>query len=76
MILKYISKSGNKIYGPPYTPAELADFYSRNANGPVTIANQLCQARVPPCLRNRTLASFRTVSDQARFALTSERRHI
>ena len=38
MILKYISKSGNKIYGPPYTTAKLADFYSRNANGPVTIA--------------------------------------
>jgi hypothetical protein len=38
MILKFVTKNGTKIYGPPYTKKEEADFYRRNANGPVTIA--------------------------------------
>jgi hypothetical protein len=37
MILKYV-KNGIRVHGPPYTKEEEADFYSRNANGPVTIA--------------------------------------
>jgi len=36
MILKYV-KDGTRVHGPPYTKQE-ANFYSRNANGPVTIA--------------------------------------
>ncbi len=39
MVLKYISKDGKlRIHGPPYTKAEEAEFYRRNANGPVTVA--------------------------------------
>jgi hypothetical protein len=36
-ILKYV-KNGIRVHGPPYTKEEEADLYSRNANGPVTIA--------------------------------------
>jgi hypothetical protein len=38
MILKFVTKNGTKVYGPPYTKQEEADFYRRNANGPLTIA--------------------------------------
>ncbi|HEY1886643.1 MAG TPA: hypothetical protein VGG86_11425 [Roseiarcus sp.] len=38
MILKFVTKNGTKVYGPPYTKQEEADFYRHNANGPVTIA--------------------------------------
>jgi hypothetical protein len=38
MILKFVTKNGTKVYGPPYTKQEAAEFYSRNANGPVTVA--------------------------------------
>jgi hypothetical protein len=38
MVLKYISKDGKlRIHGPPYSKAEKADFYRRNAGGPVTV---------------------------------------
>jgi hypothetical protein len=40
MVLKFTTKHGLKVYGPPYTKAEEAEFYSRNANGPVTIARR------------------------------------
>jgi hypothetical protein len=33
MILKFITKNGTKVHGPPYTKKEEADFYGRNANG-------------------------------------------
>jgi hypothetical protein len=39
MILKFITKNGTKVHGPPYTKKEEADFYGRNANGPVTVAS-------------------------------------
>jgi hypothetical protein len=29
MVLKYITKGGSRIYGPPYTKAEQADLYRR-----------------------------------------------
>jgi hypothetical protein len=46
MILKFVTKNGTKVYGPPYTKKEEADFYSRNANGPVTVARAAdCKAR-------------------------------
>ena len=38
MILKFVTKNGTKVYGPPYTKKEEADFYRRNANGPIIIA--------------------------------------
>jgi hypothetical protein len=39
MVLKYIDKkTGNRIYGPPYTEAEQDDFYKRVGRGPVTVA--------------------------------------
>jgi hypothetical protein len=38
MVLKYITKGGSRIYGPPYTKAEHADLYRRTAGGPVTVA--------------------------------------
>jgi hypothetical protein len=38
MVLKFVTKEGTKVYGPPYTKQEEAEFYSRNANGPVTVA--------------------------------------
>jgi hypothetical protein len=38
MVLKYIDKkTGCRIYGPPYTEAEEADFYKRVGRGPVTV---------------------------------------
>jgi hypothetical protein len=37
MVLKYVTKNGGKVYGPPYTKEEEADFYRRNAGGPVTV---------------------------------------
>jgi hypothetical protein len=37
MVLKFVTKEGTKVYGPPYTKQEEAEFYSRHANGPVTI---------------------------------------
>ena len=38
MVLKYISKTGSRIYGPPYTEAEEDDFYRRVGGGPITVA--------------------------------------
>jgi hypothetical protein len=38
MILKYATKNGGNVYGPSYTQEEEADFYGRNAGGPVTLA--------------------------------------
>ena len=40
MILKFVKKNGTKVYGPPYTKKEEADFCGRNANGPVTFARK------------------------------------
>jgi hypothetical protein len=37
MILKFVTQKGTKVYGPPYSKAEEADFYRRNAEGPVTV---------------------------------------
>jgi hypothetical protein len=51
MVLRFVTKEGTKVYGPPYTKEEEADFYSRNANGPVTIARgagDRKRADVPP----------------------------
>jgi hypothetical protein len=40
MVLKYIDKkTGNRIYGPPYTEAEQDDFYRRVGRGPITVAH-------------------------------------
>ena len=33
MVLKYISKTGSRIYGPPYTQAEEDEFYRRVGGG-------------------------------------------
>ena len=38
MVLKYIIKTGSRIYGPPYTEAEEDDFYRRVGGGPITVA--------------------------------------
>ena len=38
MVLKYITKGGSRIHGPPYTKTEQADLYRRTAGGPVTLA--------------------------------------
>ena len=38
MVLKYISMTGSRIYGPPYTKAEEDEFYRRVGRGPVTVA--------------------------------------
>jgi hypothetical protein len=38
MVLKYISKTGSRIYGPPYTKAEEDEFYRRIGLGPITVA--------------------------------------
>jgi hypothetical protein len=32
MVLKYITKGGTRIHGPPYTKAEEAEFYRRQGN--------------------------------------------
>src|SRR5262249_21722401 len=40
MVLKYISKTGSRIYGPPYTKAEEDEFYRRVGRGPITVAAQ------------------------------------
>jgi hypothetical protein len=39
MVVKYI-KDGVTVHGPPYTKAEEADFYRRNAGGPVTVTRR------------------------------------
>jgi hypothetical protein len=39
MILIFVI-GGIKVHGPPYTKAEEAEFYSRNANGPVIVARE------------------------------------
>jgi hypothetical protein len=46
MILKFVTKNGTKVYGPPYTKQEEADFYRHNANGPVTIARDRADVRI------------------------------
>jgi len=38
MVLKYISKTGSRIYGSPYTKAEEDEFYRRVGGGPITVA--------------------------------------
>ena len=35
--------SGTKVYGPPYTKKEEAEFYSRNEKGPVTTTRDLAR---------------------------------
>jgi hypothetical protein len=40
MVLKFATKEGTGVYGPPSTKAEEADFYRRNADGPVTITRR------------------------------------
>ena len=39
MVLKYITKGGNRIHGPPYTKAEEAEFH-RRAGPPVVISRR------------------------------------
>jgi hypothetical protein len=41
MVLKYITKGGTRIHGPPYTKAEEAEFYRRQGRGPVTVVRPL-----------------------------------
>jgi hypothetical protein len=55
MVVKFTIKGGTRVHGPPYTKAEEADFYRRNADGPVTVARradarkgQKSQAPRPP----------------------------
>jgi hypothetical protein len=38
MVVKHVFKSGSRLHGPPYTKAEEAEFYSRTAGGPITVA--------------------------------------
>jgi hypothetical protein len=40
MILKFVTKNGTKVYGPPYTKQEEADFYRHNADRLVTVARR------------------------------------
>ena len=40
MILKFVTKNGTRVHGPPYFKAEQADFYRRNASGPVTVVRR------------------------------------
>jgi hypothetical protein len=35
MVVKFITKSGQRVHEPPYTEAEEAEFYRRVGNGPV-----------------------------------------
>jgi len=37
MVVRHVLKSGFKVHGPPYTKAEEAEFYRRNAGGPKTV---------------------------------------
>ena len=47
MVLKYISNTGNRIYGPPYTKAEEDEFYRRIGGGPVTVARPADDPKEP-----------------------------
>ena len=38
MVLKYISKTGSRIYGQPYTKAEEDEVYRRIGCIPITVA--------------------------------------
>jgi hypothetical protein len=47
MVLKYVNKTGSRIYGPPYTKAEEAEFYRRLGGGPVTVARPASDRKAP-----------------------------
>ena len=51
MVLKYITKGGSRIYGPPYTEAEQDDFYRRVGRGPVTVARPTSDRKAPTSQR-------------------------
>lgn len=37
MVVRYVTKNGSRIMGPPYTEAEQQDFYRRMDGGPWTV---------------------------------------
>ena len=47
MVLKYIGKTGSRIYGPPYTTAAEDEFYRRIGGGPITVARPASDRKEP-----------------------------
>jgi hypothetical protein len=47
MVLKYVTKTGSRIYGPPYTKPEEDEFYRRVGRGPVTVARPADDRKEP-----------------------------
>jgi hypothetical protein len=37
MVIKFVTKNGTRVHGPPYTKDEEADFYRRWNTGPLTV---------------------------------------
>jgi hypothetical protein len=42
-----VDKYGSRYHAPPYTKAEEAEFYSRDARGPVTVVRSAGDRKAP-----------------------------
>ena len=69
MVVRYVTKNGSVVTGPPYTEAEEQDLYRRIAGGPWTV---LRSAKAPQnagpggaATNRQTEATTRSVGDAA-----------
>lgn len=51
MVIKYTTKGGSRIHGPPYTKKEEADFYTRVGRGPIVVATSSRKQQQSPSPR-------------------------
>jgi hypothetical protein len=63
MVLKYISKTGSRIYGPPYSEAEEDEFYRRVGGGPITVARPAGDRKEPTSQQQPSPATVRQTGD-------------
>jgi hypothetical protein len=47
MVLKFVTKNGVRVHGPPYTKAEEDDFYRRWNSGPLTVYRSSDERKAP-----------------------------
>jgi hypothetical protein len=78
MVLKYITKGGTRIHGPPYTKAEEAEFYRRQGRGPVTVVRPLMtvKSRSPEHRGSRRRQSQRCPAPEDREYTQTESAHV
>jgi hypothetical protein len=74
MVLKYITKGGTRIHGPPYTKAEEAEFYRRQGRGPVIVVRPLMtvKSRSPEHRGGRRRQNLAVLKDVARCSLDAQ----